>query len=273
MREILAGLPAASLVLDLGSGGGSFDAAPFPFTVVRADIEAPGVCPNNFVMCSAAALPFRNHAFQAVISNHSLEHFEDLDGSLREIGRVIDSSGALFVAVPDATTFTDRLYRWLARGGGHVNPFNSAPELASKIERLTGLRHAATSALCTSLSFLNRKNLRSRTPKRLMLMGAGTEISLLLLNCFFRMSDRLFGTRASVYGWAFYFGNVGIPIDCGIRTNVCIRCGSGHPSGWLRSQHRIVRRFRLLTMYRCPACDTWNLFTDDAQYSHLARTN
>jgi SAM-dependent methyltransferase len=270
MREILDGLPAESLVLDIGSGSGSFDASPFPFTVVRADIEAPSMRPGNFVMCSAAALPFRSHCFRAVISNHSLEHFEDLAGSLEEIGRVLESNGALFVAVPDSTTITDRLYRWLARGGGHVNPFTSASDLASKVERITGLRHVATLTICTSLSFLNRKNIRTRPPGRLMLLGGGTEISLLLLNGLFRLSDRLFGTRASVYGWALYFGAVETPIDCKTWTNVCIRCGSGHPSGWLLRQHRIVRRFRLLPMYRCPTCETWNLFTDDAHCSHLA---
>ena len=195
MREILDKLPAASLVLDLGSGTGSFDAARYPFTVIRADLDAAPGSNSNFVICSAEALPFRNHAFQALISNHSLEHFHDLNAALREIGRVLDSGGALFVAVPDATTITDRLYRSLARGGGHVNPFTSAPELASRIAQVTCLSHVATRTLCTSLSFLNRHNIPTRPPKRLMLMGGGTETSLRLLNGLFRMSDRFLGTK------------------------------------------------------------------------------
>lgn len=273
MREILNGLPAASVVLDIGSGNGSFDAAPFPFTVVRADIAVPHLRRGSFVICSAAALPFRSHSFRAVISNHSLEHFEDLAGSLKEIGRVLDSSGALFVAVPDATTITDRLYRWLALGGGHVNPFTGPSELASNIERITGLRHIATRTICTSLSFLNRKNPRAWPPKRFLLLGGGTEIALLFLNGLFRMSDRLFGTRASVYGWALYFGTVEAPIDRQTWANVCIRCGSGHPSTWLLHQRGLVQRFLFLSMYRCPNCETWNLFTVDTHYTHLASIN
>lgn len=41
--------------------------------------------------------------------------------------------------------------------------------------------------------------------------------------------------------------------------------GSGHPSRWLR-ERKLVRRF----IYRCPGCNTVNLFTDDKHYSHLA---
>jgi len=123
--------------------------------------------------------------------------------------------------------------------------------------------------MCTSLSFLNRKNPRAWPPKRFRLLGSGTEIVLLVLNGLFRMSDRLIGTRASVYGWAFYFGNIEAQIDCKTWINVCIRCGSGHPSSWL-DQRGLVRRFLFLSMYRCPNCKTWNLFTDDARYSRLA---
>ncbi len=63
-------------------------------------------------------LPFADRTFDAVISNHSLEHFEDLAGALGEIGRVLKPSGAVHIVVPDASTFCHRGYRWLARGGG-----------------------------------------------------------------------------------------------------------------------------------------------------------
>lgn len=89
---------------------------------MRVDAEA---APRLSVLADAAALPFASASFDAVVANHSLEHFADLDGALGEIGRVLAPAGALYIAVPDATTFTDRLYRWLARGGGHVNRFSS----------------------------------------------------------------------------------------------------------------------------------------------------
>jgi SAM-dependent methyltransferase len=212
-------------------------------------------------------LPFRAGCFDVVVSNHSLEHVENLEGTLDEIGRVLKSTGSLYVGVPDALTITDLLYRWLAHGGGHVNQFSSAPELALNIERATGLRHAATRTLCTSLSFLNRRN--HRVPGRLLLLGGGTQASLRILTYVFRLLDRFFGTRLSVYGWALYFGTINEAIDRNTWTNVCIFCGAGHPSHWLLHEGAVVERW-LIPMYRCPGCRTINLFTNDNHYGHLA---
>ena len=270
MHELLRALPAGAKVLDLGCGAGSFTFAGAPFVVVRADLEREGLQSGNCVQADAARLPFPASCFDLVIANHSLEHFADLAAALREVGRVLKASGVLFVAVPDATTIADRLYRWLARGGGHVNAFASAAQLASDIEHATGLSHAATRTLCTSFCFMNRKNRRARPPKRLFLVGGGTQLSLLLATYFFRLSDRFLHTRMSVYGWALYFGNVAGRLDRRVWTNVCIRCGSGHPSEGL-SQAGVVCRRPLVPTYRCPKCGTTNLFTDDAHYAHLGR--
>ncbi len=259
MHEILARLPATARVLDLGSASGSFDSAKYPFRTIAADIEA-----SRGVRADAAALPFADHCFSAIVSNHSLEHFDNLAGALAEIGRVLQPDGSLYIAVPDASTITDRVYRWLGRGGGHVNPFRSAPDLATLIERSTGFRHVATRTLCTSLSFLNRKNVRGWPPKRLFLLGGGTEVSLRWLTYLFRLLDRWFGTRASVYGWALYFGNIDAPIALDTSTNVCIRCGSGHVAEWLLHGVGAVRRTLLLRTYDCPVCGTRNYFTDDS---------
>ena len=260
MHELLRALPPGAVVLDLGCGAGSFDSAGRQFTAVRLDLEAKSGRVSNFVQADAARLPFGAGCFDLVVSNHSLEHVDNLASALEEIGRVLKSGGSLYVGVPDAATVTDRLYRWLARGGGHVNQFSSARELALKIERATGLRHAATRTLCTSLSFLNRSN--HRVPRRVLLLGGGTAASLRLLSYAFRLLDRFFGTRTSVYGWAFYFGNNCGTIDRNPWTNVCIFCGAGHPSGWLLNDRRVVRHW-LIPAYRCPSCGTVNLFTND----------
>jgi SAM-dependent methyltransferase len=269
VHEILRNLPPGARVLDLGCAGGSFPSGDFTFTVVRIDLERPDTHDSKFVQADAAMLPFPAGCFDALISNHSLEHFDNLTASLDEIARVAKPNGSLYVAVPDATTISDRLYRWLARGGGHVNAFSSAHDLALRIERATGLKHIATRALCASLSCFNRKNRRTRAPRRLIVIGGGTQISLRLLTYIFRLIDRFLRTRLSVYGWAFYFGNIKIPIDTRTATNVCIRCGSGHPSDWLLQNRNVRHRF-LFPTYRCPTCDTKNLFTNDKHYTHLS---
>lgn len=200
MDEVLRALPFGAVILDIGSGRGSFDANDGSFTVVRADLENQVPAAHNFVRADAARLPFANRRFDLIVSNHSLEHFNDLAAALREVGRVVKPNGAIYIAVPDSSTISDRLYRWLARGGGHVNPFSSAEYLENRIASATGLKHVATRTLCTSLSCLNRWNRRSRPPGRLLLLGAGTQISLRLITGIFRLADRFLRTRASVYG-------------------------------------------------------------------------
>jgi SAM-dependent methyltransferase len=232
-------------VLDLGSGGGSF-AMP-GFDVTRVDID-----PGGDIQADAATLPFRDAAFAAVVSNHSLEHIARLDDALHEIGGVIVPGGALYVAVPDASTLCDRLYRWAASGGGHVNPFRSATELAERIDRATGLPHQATRTLHTSLSFLNRRNTRGWAGVRWFLLGAGSETILRWWSRFARWSDRLFHTRLSIYGWALYFGNVAKPIDTRPWSNVCVRCGAGHADETLAVEHH---------RWPCPTCGATNFFS------------
>jgi ubiquinone/menaquinone biosynthesis C-methylase UbiE len=113
VHEVLASLGRGQRVLDIGSGAGSFDAPEGRFITIRADLDRPSAPAANFTQADAAHLPFPPNAFDAVISNHSLEHFDDLAGALAEIARVVKPDGALYVAVPDASTFRDRLYRWL----------------------------------------------------------------------------------------------------------------------------------------------------------------
>jgi SAM-dependent methyltransferase len=265
MHEVLRKLRAGTLVLDLGCAGGSFPPEATAATVVRVDREPPvhHAAGARFVQADAARLPFADGTFSAVISNHSLEHFDDLAGALSEIGRVIAPGGALFVAVPDASTFTDRLYRWLARGGGHVNAFTSATETAATIERGVGLPHAGTRPLCSSLSFLNRRNAPGPAPRRLLLLGGGYEWSLFLYGWVSRRLDRWVNTRTSIYGWAFYFGEVARPIDTETWVNVCIRCGGGYAGGFLTGEGLVRSSFPGLRVWRCPGCGAVNPFAND----------
>jgi SAM-dependent methyltransferase len=209
------------------------------------------------VQGDAGRLPFADATFSAVIANHSMEHFEDLRGVLREVRRVTYPDGALFVAVPDASTLTDRLYRWLGRGGGHMNRFTSAEETVRVIQQETGMKPVAARTLWSSLSFMNRRCAPRPLPRRLWLLGGGFEIQLFLYVWISRRLDQWLGTRTGVYGWAFYFGSVEGTVDTAGWVNVCIQCGSGSaPDGlWTFAMLPGLR------MYRCPRCGAKNPFS------------
>ena len=267
MHEILQNLPPGSRVLDLGSGRGTFDAATFEGVVaIRVDLERPQAPPPEFIQADASRLPFAAGAFDAVICNHTLEHFVDLDLALKEIGRVIKASGALFVSVPDASTLADRVYRWLGKGGGHVNRITRSSEIAARVESATRLGAAGTRLLLTSYSFLNVNNGRARRMVRYS--GLGQESFLVWLTWGLRKLDATFGTRTSVYGWALWFGAIRQAIDESTWANVCVRCGSAHPSGYLLRLGLTAKK-RWLRRYRCPACGTSNIFLPDESMRHV----
>ena len=157
-----------------------------------------------------------------------------MQAALREIGRVIRADGRIFVAVPDASTFSDRLFRWIYQeASGHVNPFCSADALAAVITNSTGIKLAASRTLYSSFEYLNRYYFPAGTSWRLRAIGNGSRTSIVWLSYATRLFDRIFHTRASVYGWAFYFGNIGEEVQQDSWSNVCVGCGSGYPSAWL----------------------------------------
>ncbi len=260
MQELIDSLPPGARVLDVGARTGSFSTARGDLIVVRLDLEIPAARkPGNYVSGDAARMPFAACAFDAVISNHSLEHFCELDLTLLEIGRVLKQNGALYVAVPDATTLTDRIYRWLGKGGGHVNAFRSAGEVSARVAAHTRLPVRGTTLLYSSLSFLNARNFTARPPRRIALFGFGNEYFLAALVHLLRSVDRVCGTRLGVYGWSFYFGNVEVPEAGEARPNVCVRCGSGSSEEYLRARGAVRGG-----MYRCPACGGFNLLAPAA---------
>jgi SAM-dependent methyltransferase len=237
------------------------------------DLEWPARKPGTAaVQADAACLPFETGCADAVVCNHSLEHIVELDRALVEIGRVLKQEGFLFVSVPDATTLCDRLYRWLARGGGHVNAFSSATAIAAKIESLTGLPHFGTRQLFASFSYLNRKNRKAKAPRKLLLLAGGNERFLMVGTWLLRRIDQTFGTRLTHYGWAMYFGRPGqtAPKLFGWR-NVCVRCGSGHPTDELIASRLVNGRFLFVKTYRCPACGASNIFTPDTSTERRAQ--
>jgi SAM-dependent methyltransferase len=263
MHEILRNLAPGSRVLDLGSRTGSFSDDLYPrFFVIRLDLEASGAG-GLFVQADAARLPFEDASFDAVIANHSLEHVTRLDEALGELGRVLRGNAALYVAVPDASTITDGIYRWVFHGGGHVNSFRSQEELVRRIHQATKLRPVSARTLHSSLGFLGAHYFRSRRPLRLWLFGGGNLRVVAVLNYWLRVIDRWLGTRASIYGWALYFGNVVEDVDTVPWTNVCVKCGGGHSSAALMVNDLVRRHLLRPDSYHCPTCGVWNLFTTD----------
>ena len=196
-------------------------------------------------------------------AGHSLEHIASLQASLREIKRVVTPGARLFASVPNSTTISDRLYRWLGRGGGHVNSFQSDTEFVTMVSEATGLRHRATRLLHSGYSFLNRKTFEGRGPMKLLLIGGGAEGFVKWLTFLFRTADRLLGWRLSVYGWACYFG---APVDVATapHANVCVRCGSAASEAWILSNCKTSRipvvRAR---WYECSNCGAGNFLTAD----------
>src|ERR1017187_7161163 len=237
MIHLLSRLPAGARVLDLGAAAGSFADVRPDICVVRLDLkfDAAGAA-GGLVRGDAARLPFADGVFDLLVSNHSLEHFVELEAVVREMGRVAKPGAGLYVAVPDA---------------GHVNPFRTPAEVIVPIERLTGLAHRATRDLYSSLSFLNAHNVRGWGPKKLLLFANGDERFLAVLLWLLRAVDRVFGSRWSRYGWEFHFGaaDPGEALDPWV--NVCVRCGAGHSEDYLREQASGWRKFGPLESYRC----------------------
>jgi SAM-dependent methyltransferase len=272
MHEILRHLTQDSRVLDLGSSTGSFDPVVQAGKVVQVDLEFNSCARSaRFVCADAARLPFRDAAFDAIICNHSLEHFAELAVSLQEIGRVLRPEGSLFVSVPDATRLSDVIYRWfMAPFGGHVNLFSSAQEVTRLVEAHSRTCHVGTRLLSASFAYLNHRNLKPPVPpKKFALCFWGKEFPLLLFNALLPLTDRILGTRTSVYGWALYFGRILEPIDANGWINVCLRCGQGGPSAWLEARGCVRSGFRLLRLYTCPHCGARNYFSRDEAYPQL----
>jgi SAM-dependent methyltransferase len=264
MLDLIGNLPAGARVLDLGAGAGSFVSLRTDLVVVRLDQARPhALGDGRYVLGDAARMPYRSAVFDLVISNHSLEHFHELGATVAEIGRVLKRDGVLYVAVPDATTLTDRIYRWLGRGGGHVNPFRSSQEVAALVAGGTGLPLRATTVLFSSLSFLNRHNFITPPPRRIALFAFGNEFFLAILMWMLRGIDRRCGTKWSRYGWSFRFGNTAAGGVGEAWVNVCVRCGAGHSEAYLR-KHAAVRWMS----YRCPACGGFNLLTREFAMQH-----
>jgi SAM-dependent methyltransferase len=111
-------------VLDAGCGPGSWPYAGRPDLRITAfDIKFPPGPPARregveVLRASLERLPLRDAGFDLVVCHYVLEHVTDLEACFDELARVVAPGGTLYVAVPRAAAFDDRLYRfagWFAK--------------------------------------------------------------------------------------------------------------------------------------------------------------
>jgi len=118
LHELIAAQPAGAHVLDAGCGPGSwpYDERP-DLDITSFDIKFPPGPPKPrrlLEVCRAdlARLPLRSEGFDLTVCHYVLEHVTELEPCCDELVRVTRTGGTLYLSVPRAAAFDDRLYRF-----------------------------------------------------------------------------------------------------------------------------------------------------------------
>ena len=124
LREVVADVPPGARVLDAGCGPGSwpYDLRP-DLRIASFDIKYPPGPPRPAAHVAVfrgdlARLPLRDRLFDLTVCHYVLEHVTALSACCDELARVTKPGGLLYIAVPRAASFDDRLYRfagWFAK--------------------------------------------------------------------------------------------------------------------------------------------------------------
>jgi len=118
LHELIADARAGTRALDAGCGPGSWRYALRPdLTVVAFDIKFPPGPPARapqvaVLRADLAALPLRPECCDLTVCHYVLEHVTALTACCDELARVTRPGGTLYLSVPRAASFDDRLYRF-----------------------------------------------------------------------------------------------------------------------------------------------------------------
>jgi SAM-dependent methyltransferase len=249
LNNILAILNESQIAVDLGCGAGSFDYLSYRCRIVGIDASLDNSVLRrsgnriDYVKSVSDEIPLAPQSVDAVICNHTLEHFTNYAKALQEIRRILKPDGYIWISVPNGFGFDDLLYRVLFTGGGHVNRF-SFQSMVDAVEKNTGLPLLQSSLLFSSFTYLTKFNHR---------------YSVFVLNAGTRIIDKLLGTRSSLYGWGFVFGRDGSALTpLYSYFNVCCACGAGDPFDRLNASANVRRRFGF-RFFNCLHCGAANV--------------
>jgi ubiquinone/menaquinone biosynthesis C-methylase UbiE len=146
-------------LLEVGTGSGGIAHYFSHGARARWDVHAVDVVDNRqlmdgyrFELIEGCNLPFEDETFDVVISNHVIEHVGDAASQLlhmRELRRVLKSTGRGYLAVPNRWMFMEPHYRlaflsWLPKGWrtgylramGKGEAYDCEPLVLSQVERL-----------------------------------------------------------------------------------------------------------------------------------------
>jgi len=118
LHEMIESAPAGATVIDAGCGPGSWRYADRPdLKIVGFDVKfppgPPAPAPNVSVLrADLAHLPLRDGLADLTVCHYVLEHVTALEACCDELARVTRAGGTLYLAVPRAASFDDRLYRF-----------------------------------------------------------------------------------------------------------------------------------------------------------------
>jgi len=167
---VIAAQPPDARVLDAGCGPGSWPPPLRPDLQVTAfDIKFPPGPPRRTQRMSVfrgdlSRLPLRGDLFDLTVCHYVLEHVTELEACCDELVRVTKPGGQLYLSVPRAAAFDDRLYRFagyfakyalmkLGKRLEHQQRFNF--QMLVELFYARGMRLTATARVPAGFSWMN----------------------------------------------------------------------------------------------------------------------